>query len=101
MLMLSFGERFLDLKAIRSLLWEELSDWRRDMDKTPITEEQDLRAFFIEWIAAFLPEIVVCEFVKELRFVAEKCRAASNYQTHGWHRILPIDVALFLLEGGK
>jgi hypothetical protein len=96
---LSFEGRTLDLGILWTLLWEELGDWRRDVVQTPIPEEQDLRCFFVEWVAAFLPEAVSTELINELQEAAEVCRSAPDYSTSGWYRALPIDVAIFLLTG--
>ena len=96
---LTFGERGLNAPRIRSLLWEELADFRRDFQESPIREEQDLRALFIAWMAAFLPEVAPDGFWEELRSVVTGFRARTDFSAHGWHRLVPLDVALFVGTG--
>lgn len=64
-----------------------------------ITEQQDLRALLLTWFALFLPEAFSPSLIarlKEFRFAASK---ETDYASHGWYRLLPLDVALYAIEG--
>lgn len=67
-------------------------------DKT-FPERQELQAFFICWIAVFLPEALKKTFVVSLRSTVNDLRDRKSWGTSIWYRLLPLEIALYAATG--
>ena len=90
---------FIDGARIESLLEEEWAFFQCDVEVLPVTEIQDLRAYFIAWVCTFLPEIVPAEFRENLEGKLAEWRCRADFATSFWFRPLALEAALFSLEG--
>ena len=50
------SSRSIDLSRIADICEEEWQAFLDDISIDPIPERQDLRAFFLNWVAVFMPE---------------------------------------------
>lgn len=87
----------LDLQRIHALLDEDFHAFKRDYRSDPIPEEQELRAFLIEWFSVFLPEAVSDEFKRQIEEFLINARAEKSYRYQGWYSVLALEIALFVL----
>ena len=87
----------LDLNAVGQILNEELAGFKRHIYGWPISEESDLRAFFIAWVAIFLPEAVTKPFLNQLKTFVQIVEESPDYSTSHWSKILPLQVGLYAL----
>ncbi len=95
----NYGPANLDISRIENALWEILREFRRDFERTPIDELQDLRAFSILWAALFVPEALSLRFLHTLSRTGEQYRERPDYGNNCWYRVMPLEAALYVLTG--
>lgn len=89
----------IDATWLALILCSEFSHFRSGFDREPVSEFQELRAYFLAWCAVFLPEAFSESFVNDLKAWRRDVRMRSDYHTSCWYRCLPLDAALFALTG--
>lgn len=87
----------IDYSRIEGTLYEELNLFIANYQIQPMPVVQEMRAFFIAWVTVFFPEVISKDFTEKLKTFIEDHRTDSNFQTNGWLRLLPLDVALFAI----
>lgn len=80
------------------LLDSEFTAFKRDYHQA-ITEQQDLRALLLAWFALFLPEAFSSNLVTRMLEFRLAASEEEDYRNRGWYCLLPLDVALYTLEG--
>ena len=81
-------------KVIRS----EFELWVNNFGTRPVTEAQELRAFFVQWFAVFAPECFERPLIKEISAFAYETRQHDKFNSRLWYELLPIEVALYALS---
>jgi hypothetical protein len=89
------GNYQLDLNALGLILNEELGEFKKHIHGVPISEENDLRAFFIAWMAVFIPESIEKPFFKNLKTFVQVVKESPEYSTSHWSKVLPLEIALY------
>ena len=87
----------IDQERLARVLRSEFEFWVHNFGKRPVTQAQDLRAFFVQWFAAFAPECFEHPFVKEISTFANETRQQENFNARLWYEVLPIENALYAL----
>lgn len=87
----------IDQGRLARVLRSEFEFWVHYFGKRPVTRAQELRAFFVQWFAAFAPECFEHPFVKEISTFATEMRQQENYNARYWYEALPIENALYAL----
>lgn len=80
-----------------AFLSRQLTEFRSHFDEHPMSEEQDLRAYSIAWLAAFVPEAFSAGFRADLESFVAECGNRDDFSHNGWWRLPGLDVALFLV----
>src|SRR5262245_7487445 len=86
----------INLGHIASMCREEWSALVDDIHLEPIPERQDLRGFFLNWVAAFIPEA----FPNDLRLSIESWLRdfeEEDSSPFGWSKVLLVRATLFAL----
>jgi hypothetical protein len=78
-------------------LWAIWREYRRDFESTPTSEIQDLRALSILWTAVFIPECISLRLRRSLAKTVRQYRERADYGHACWHRILPVEAALYAI----
>lgn len=89
----------IDYSRVENLLYEELNLFVAGYDIQPIPAVQEMRAFFIAWMAVFFSEVISENFVEILTKRITNYRSDPDFETRGWMRLLPLDVALYAITG--
>jgi len=87
----------IDYTRVENLVYEELNLFVAEYEIQPIPVVQEMRAFFIAWIAVFFPEVISKDFTEILTKRITDYRSDSDFNTKGWIRLIPLDVALFAI----
>jgi len=90
-------EREVDIQLFTQLVEAEWFAFRQEYSQTPITERQDLRALLVAWLARVLPEAFNHSLTETLSDTVESWWTQPDFKRKGWHRILPLEAALFAL----
>ena len=88
----------INQEKLARVLKSEFEFWIHNFDQRPISEEQDLRAFFIQWFAVFAPVCFEQSLVKEISAFACETKQHVDFMRRKWYELLPIEVALYALS---
>lgn len=88
----------IDQEKLSRILKSEFELWVHDFDQRPIPRSQELRAFFIQWFAVFVPECFEQPLVKEISAFAYETKQHVDFRRSKWYELLPIEVALYALS---
>jgi hypothetical protein len=89
----------LNDERLSQVLRSEFELWVNHFGHSPVPESQDLRAFFIQWFAVFAPELFGHDFRQEMGNFIHDIRMRDDFRYKGWYEILPLDTALYALQG--
>jgi hypothetical protein len=89
----------IDRAIMDRVLWQLWTEYQRDFSVAPITEVQDLRAFSILWVSAFMPEVVSVRFRKTLAKEVGLNRERPDFWGFCGSRTLILEAALYALTG--
>jgi hypothetical protein len=81
------------------LLEGELRAFMQNFGKGDLSEREHLHSLFISWVSVFIPEAVPPVFRQELKQFVNSIRLRQDFLYNSWWRVLPLNVALFSLEG--
>ena len=88
----------IDQEKLSKVLKSEFELWVHDFDQRPIPRSQELRAFFIQWFAVFVPECFEQLLVKEISAFAYEAKQHVDFRRSKWYELLPVEVALYALS---
>ena len=80
---------------LNTLVRQELSDFWTNITTLPLSRDQELRGALIAWFCVFTPDLINDECRTLLHAFYEKARLDPDYDTSGWFKILPIELALY------
>jgi hypothetical protein len=89
----------LDKDRLRSVIEQELDQFKRDWYVEPIPEVQFMRPLCVSWVCTFLPEIVSEHLVRKLEHAVRDFQSRETFSTFGWTRTPALSAALFALTG--
>lgn len=87
----------IDVERLRLLVKQEYAAFIENFDRTPITQSQDIRGFFVAWAAVFVPEAFDQKLIEDL---VEQVQAVWNrpkFWTTSWYRSCTLEVAAYSL----
>lgn len=87
----------IDADLVQVLIRDELAGLWSDYERPGFSVAQQLRTFALEWLAVFLPQRIGPSGAALIEATAQAIRARDDYRWSGWHRALPLDLALFAL----
>jgi hypothetical protein len=90
---------WIEVGLIDLVVRQELSDFWAEYEEPRFSVPQQLRTFAIEWLAVFVPARLSPVTAALIEGTVEAIRSREDYRWSGWHRALPLDVALFALTG--
>ena len=90
----------IDQSRIAAICEEEWQSFLEDMQITPVPERQDLRGFFLNWVAVFLPDAFPTSLQSEMSaWMAPQLDTRDS--TWGYVRPALIGSTLFALSGNS
>lgn len=87
----------LDIVRLGLLVRQELAQFHSHFSERPVTELQDLRAFFVAWMAVFLPEVFDRPMVQSLTDRIDSYWQQDCFRYSGWYKTSPLEVAAYSL----
>ncbi len=87
----------LDLRRIGKLAALHLDRFRSLTGSDSGLEELDASASFVAWVAYVVPGAVGKHLRQALDDTRLHSRRCSDFRTNGWHKMLPLDTALFAI----
>ena len=90
----------IDSNRVAAICQEEWQSFLEDVDITPIPERQDLRGFFLNWVAVFLPDAFPTSLQQEMSAWMAP-RLDTQDATWGYVRPPLIGSTLFALTGDR
>ena len=90
----------IDLSRIAAICDEEWQSFFDDMDITPVPQRQDLRGFFLNWVAVFIPEAFPASLQSTMCTWMEP-QLDTRDSTWGYVRPPLIGSTLFALTGNR
>ena len=90
----------IDLSRIAGICDEEWQSFLDDMDITHVPQRQDLRGFFLNWVAVFIPEAFPASLQSKMCTWMEPQLDARD-STWGYVRPPLIGATLFALTGNR
>lgn len=88
----------INQEKLSRILQSEFELWVHNFDQRPISEAQDLRAFFVQWFAVFAPECFEQALIDEISAFACETKRHLDFRRRKWYELLPIEVALYALS---
>jgi hypothetical protein len=91
----------IDLTRIGAICEEEWQAFLSDMDASPVPQKQDLRGFFLNWVAVFIPEAFPAPL--QAKMSAWMAVQIDNSEAMNWSYVKPplIGSTLFALTGNR
>lgn len=88
----------INQEKLSRVLKSEFELWVHNFGQGRIPRSQELRAFFIQWFAVFVPECFEQPLVKEISAFAYETKQHVDFRRSKWYELLPIEVALYALS---
>ena len=80
------------------IIKSEFELWVNSFGKGTVTAAQELRAFFVQWVAVFAPECFDHSLVEKISTFVSRAKRHADFRSKTWYELLPIEIALYALS---